>query len=241
MICTIKRYSLPLFVILVLSPITAFALSCAVPRLNEQIISDADIIFEGVVISKRELGFLEKLSLSVQIRGGDVTDLRVYDFAVTHGWKGAMAGQNIKIVRNTYWGDGFRVKDTPYLVVSTKKVKDFYYVHLCGPTMPLAYYKNDSPIKEMRGQLNVLKELIGEGFYIKIKPSDMACQADSDCDGIQTHCGQCSCGTPVNKLSKLKYMKLFKATCSDIGAIENCEMTCEILIPRCINGICVLY
>ena len=47
-------------------------------------------------------------------------------------------------------------QDTPYLVVSSGKVKDYCYVPLCGPSVALAYYEDGSSIREMIGQLNVL-------------------------------------------------------------------------------------
>jgi hypothetical protein len=151
-----------------------------------------------------------------------------------------MEGQTVKILRNTYWGDRFHSKDVPYLVVSSKKIKDFYVARLCGPTMPLSYYQEDSPIKEMRWQINVLKELVGEGYHIKVKRADQSCQGDNECDGIQTHCGHCSCGTAVSKAAKQKYLTLFVHTCATIGKFDNCEMHCETAVPQCIKGYCVL-
>ncbi len=117
------------------------ALSCAVPQVDDKVIEGALVIFEGVVQSSRGLGFIEKLNLKTgdlnQI-GGKLKDLRVYVFRVTKTWKGAKQGEEVQVLRNTYWGDGF-LDEGKYLVVSSEKYGDLYHSHLCGPTFDLQY------------------------------------------------------------------------------------------------------
>jgi hypothetical protein len=47
-------------------PVSAYALSCASTRLDEQVIKNAEIIFEGVVLEERELSFWEKVGLFIE-------------------------------------------------------------------------------------------------------------------------------------------------------------------------------
>jgi hypothetical protein len=44
---------------------------------------------------------------AIKGRGGRTEDLRVYNFTVTHGWKGTAVGQSVDVLFNSYWGDGF--------------------------------------------------------------------------------------------------------------------------------------
>ena len=86
---------------------SAHALSCAVPQVDDTVIEGALVIFEGVVKSSRSLSFIDKLNIKIgdlnQI-GGKLKDLRVYAFRVTNTWKGVKQGEEVQVLRNTYWG-----------------------------------------------------------------------------------------------------------------------------------------
>lgn len=142
------------FALLVCSPLTAHALSCASPQLNEQTLGGADIVFEGTVQQSRSLTFLEKASLVTHTNGKDYLDMRVYEFSVMLGWKGVEKGEHINILYNTYWGPGFQEKEATYLVATNGAISNFYYVHLCGLTGPVDYYKKN-------GQYPVLGDIFG--------------------------------------------------------------------------------
>ena len=126
-------------ILFVFSTGNAHALSCAVPQVDDKMIEGALIIFEGVVKSSRGLSNFEKLKLTVgdlNQMGGALKDLEVYTFSVTKAWKRAKQGEDVKILRNTYWGRGF-LDEGQYLVVSSEKYGELYFSHLCGPTFAL--------------------------------------------------------------------------------------------------------
>lgn len=123
--------------VILLTTSPAHALSCAAPSMNATVYDNSAIIFEGMVKTKRELTRAERESLSKQglmTKGGDMTNLRAYEFTVTTGWKNAQPGQEVTILRNTYWGDGF-AGDRAYLVVA-RDYGGFFEAPLCGNTMP---------------------------------------------------------------------------------------------------------
>ncbi len=126
-------------IFLVLSTSKTHALSCAVPQVNDKVIEGALIIFEGILKSSRGLSNFEKLKFTVadlHQMGGALKDLKVYTFRITKAWKGAKQGQDVQVLRNTYWGRGF-LEETKYLVVSSEKYGELYFSHLCGPTFDL--------------------------------------------------------------------------------------------------------
>ncbi len=139
----------------VFTPLTAHALSCAPPVLDKELVKSSSIIFEGTVQKSRALNMLEKTKRFIKKRGGDKSNLLMYEFIVTRAWKGVKIGDIVKVLRNTYWGDEFRVDGTIYLAIGLEKEHDYYRAHLCGATNALQYYKNNR-------QINVLKGIFGE-------------------------------------------------------------------------------
>jgi hypothetical protein len=156
-----RRFSaalLALLALLSLAPRAAEALSCAAPTMNRNVIEGAAIIFEGVVGQERALKLREKVALSLagfgQL-GGGMADLRVFVFTVTKAWKGTVVGAQVRVLRNTYWGDSFAATGA-YLVVAEQEIGDLYPTRLCGNTMA-----RDGA--ERSGVLETLEELIGPG------------------------------------------------------------------------------
>lgn len=217
-----------------LLPNEAIALSCARPNLDETAIEAAVMIFEGTAGSERRLGFRERAVVrlhGIKGRGGTTEDLKVYSFTVTRGWKGTAAGQSVEVLFNSYWGDGF-AEGKSYLVVSPQQVGKFFWSPLCGHTIDVKYAAEF-------GNVAMLESVIGIGHHMKIGMADRACRRAGDCTLVQTHCGACSCGTPVASSAVKRYEAQFKVLCAAIRIAERCEMDCPSLTPSCKAGSCV--
>jgi len=134
-----------------------YALSCAPPVLDEMIIGDSDVIFEGIAGGGRELTDKEKSALNsenITTKGGSTSDMKAYEFTVVRGWKGAENGDKILIMRNTYWGDGFPQGES-YFILSSKKIDNFYITPLCGHSMHIKHAVD-------QGFIKTLEEVIGK-------------------------------------------------------------------------------
>jgi hypothetical protein len=215
-------------------PGAALGLSCARPNLDAAAIDGAIMIFEGTAGSKRSLDARERAAVrlhAIEGRGGRAEDLKVYEFTVTRGWKGAARGQRVDVLFNSYWGDGF-ARGEAYLVVSPRHVGNLFWAPLCGHTIDLRYATEF-------GSIAMLERVIGIGHHMKIGRADRACRRDDDCTSVQTHCGGCSCGTPVAKVAAERYAARFEALCAAIRIAERCEMDCPPPAPSCTAGFCV--
>ena len=217
-----------------LLPGAAFGLSCARPSLDETAIDAAIMIFEGIAGPKRLLDFRERAAVrmhAIKAKGGTTEDLRVYSFTVTRGWKGAATGQRVDVLFNSYWGDGFAVGEA-YLVVSPRQVGNLVWAPLCGQTIDVSHAADI-------GTLAMLERLIGIGHHMKVRMADRACQRAEDCTLVQTHCGECSCGTPVTRVAAERYEARFERLCAAIRFAERCERSCPPPAPSCAAGFCV--
>jgi hypothetical protein len=215
-------------------PGAALGLSCARPSLDETTIDAAIMIFEGTAGPKRSLDFRERAVVrthAIEAMGGRTEDLRVYNFTVTQGWKGAAAGQSVDVLFNNYWGDGF-AKGEAYLVVSPRHVGNLFWAPLCGHTIDV---KHAADI----GNLAMLEHVIGIGQHMKVGMEDRVCRRDEDCTSVQTHCGGCSCGTPVARVAAERYEAQFERLCAAVRIDERCEMDCPPPAPSCTAGFCV--
>jgi hypothetical protein len=202
--------------------------------MDEVVVEGAAVIFEGVAGHRRALSRAEAAVLDaagIVAEGGGIANLSVFEFTVIRGWKGAAAGQKIRVVRNTYWGDGFDMGEA-YLVVGDRQIDDLYVAPTCGNTVHLRFAAE-------AGHFRALERLVGIGVHIKIRPEDRVCRTDEDCAFTQTHCGACSCGTPVAGAAVAKYEALYEQACTLFEG-ENCEIHCETVVPRCRQGLCVL-
>jgi hypothetical protein len=213
---------------------TALALSCAPPRLDDAAIEAAVAIFEGTAGEKRALSFRERAAIHlnpIEKLGGAIEDLRVYRFTVTSGWKGMAPGQGVEVLFNSHWGDGFAVGES-YLVVSPRQVEGLFWAPLCGNTVHASYAAKN-------GDLATLEQVVGIGHHMKVRIEDRACQRAEECSTVQTHCGGCSCGTPVASTAVGRYEAQFDALCAVIRIAERCEMDCPRADLSCREGVCV--
>ena len=215
-------------------PDTAAGLSCARPSMDQSVIDGAVAIFEGVAGPKRSLRSREEVAIEVNPiggKGGITENLGVYRFAVTNAWKGVASGQSVDVLFNNYWGDGFSEGES-YLVVSTQRVEDLFWAPLCGHTIDLKHAAD-------LGDLSMLEQLIGIGHHMKVKLKDRVCQHGNDCSAVQTHCGGCSCGTPVARSAREHDEAQFEPLCAVIRITERCELDCPPPAPSCREGYCV--
>jgi len=112
------------------------ALSCAPPRITNELLEATPIFFEGTVIKSRDLTQDESTSLktkNVGFKGGELKDVRVYILKVVGNVKGVKKGQMVNVLRNTYWGDGFTIGQR-YMVFPTTRYNNLYKAALCGPS-----------------------------------------------------------------------------------------------------------
>ena len=213
---------------------TAFGLSCARPSLDETTIDAAVMIFEGIAGSKRVLDHGERATVqkhAIEAKGGGIENLRVYSFTVTQGWKGAATGQSVDVLFNSYWGDGF-AEGGSYLVVSTRQIGDLFWAPLCGHTIDVRHAADV-------GDLAMLERLIGLGHHMKVEMEDRVCRRAEDCTAVQTHCGGCSCGTPVATAAIKRYQTRLERLCATIRVADRCEMDCPPPALSCTAGFCV--
>ncbi len=126
----IKFFVFLIFILLgAISP--AVALDCAPFEINKENILKTDLIFEGKVIKAEDLG--DNLDYSKMDRDAS------FEFKIDKIWKsnfdnGVIDTNNITIMRNVYWGDGFK-KDPSYLVFANKNDDGKFYAPLCGATI----------------------------------------------------------------------------------------------------------
>ncbi len=215
-------------------PGAAFGLSCARPSLDETAIDAAIMIFEGTAGPKRSLNFRERAVVrmhAIEAKGGRIEDLKVYSFTVTRGWKGAATGQSVDVLFNSYWGDGF-AEGEAYLVVCPRQVGNLFWAPLCGHTIDMRYAGDI-------GSLAMLERHVGIGHHMKVGIADRVCRRAEDCASVQTHCGGCSCGTPVARVALARYAADFERLCAVIRTTEHCELNCPPPALACAAGICV--
>ncbi len=228
----IRTAALAAFVCIVSGP--ALSLSCARPSLDEAAIDSAVVIFDGKAGSKRPLTRGETTRVGGQgLRqlGGRRSDLKVYRFTVTRAWKGVARGQALDVLFNTHWGDGFAEGES-YLVVSPQAIGRLFWAPLCGHSLELRSAAD-------MGGIATLERVIGIGDHVKISTADRLCQRAQDCTSVQTHCGRCSCGSPVAKSAAEAYEAAIKRLCAMVRVAERCEMNCPPLELSCAEGLCV--
>ncbi len=229
-----SSWAILVVVLIIVLPRAAFGLSCARPILDEPAIETAVTIFEGIAGPKRSLSFRERAIVRIRAlkgRGGSTKALRVYSFTVTQGWKGATVGQSVDVLFNTHWGDGFTMGEA-YLVVSPQQVGNLFWSPLCGHTIDVKYAAKF-------GNLAMLERVIGIGHHMKVGMEDRVCRRAEDCTSVQTHCGGCSCGTPVARAAAVRYEAQFERLCAAIRIAERCEIECPLPTPSCTAGYCV--
>ncbi|MDJ0608220.1 MAG: hypothetical protein QNJ67_04530 [Kiloniellales bacterium] len=212
----------------------AFGLSCARPSLDEAVIDGSVMIFEGRAGPKRPLLRWEVATVRdhrlAMLYTRD-SDLQVFRFTVSRAWKGAAPGQVVEVLFNTHWGDGFANGES-YLVVSPREVGGLFWSPLCGHSLNL---RSAADI----GNIATLERVIGIGEHVRIPTADRVCRRAEDCTSVQTHCGGCSCGTPVAKSAADGYPARLNRLCATIRVAERCEMDCPTLELSCVEAVCV--
>lgn len=227
--CLVLVAALSLFL-----PEAAFGRSCARPNLDETAIDAAIMIFEGTAGPKRSLDVRERAAVQLyDIEGiyGGAEDLKVYSFTVAQGWKGATTGQSVDVLFNGYWGGGF-AEGKAYLVVSPRQVGNLFWAPICGHTIDVRHAAEI-------GNLATLERVIGIGQHMKVGMEDRVCRRAEDCTSVQTHCGECSCGTPVARVAAGRYEARFERLCTTIRFAERCEINCPPPELSCRAGLCV--
>ena len=212
---------------------TAYALSCAQPKMDETVITNAVAVFEGVAGKKHSLTWKQAAAVKKDKPAGrfaGMENLSVYDFTIAKSWKGAAAGQTVSVLFNTYWGDNY-VPGSKFLIVSPRKIGDMFWTPLCGNSIELEWARKN-------GDIAVLEEVIGIGHQIKIPGKDRACESAQDCTAVLTHCGGCDCGTPVNVVNAGEYREQLQKFCALARVMEHCEIVCETFVPSCHEGLC---
>ncbi|TNE31606.1 MAG: hypothetical protein EP349_03900 [Alphaproteobacteria bacterium] len=221
-------------VVVLSGAVSAYALSCAAAPLNEKNIASVPVIFEGAAAESRELTRREKAAFklhNLSMKGGDTSNLRVFDFTVRKPWKGVAQGQKVAILYNTYWGDVFPPQQS-FLVIGTRKLGDLFWVPLCSNTVPLEHAKS-------QGDIAVLEQFVGIGEHTKIPAEARLCETADDCTAIVTHCGSCDCGTPIAKAFAEEYAQKHKDFCAASRTeYEHCEMDCPQPVPVCQDNLC---
>ncbi len=79
----------------------------------------------------------------------------------------------------------------------------------------------------------------GEFNEMKILPEEQICELNEDCVVMPTHCGDCSCGAPINKKFYEQYQAKHTAQCKDYHGAY-CDFYCSTPIAACINQKCTL-
>jgi len=115
--------------LLAAAPQPAQALSCAPVEVNQEYISRAAAVFEGVVTAERKMDPNDK----------NVAHSAVFTFRVTKGWKDVAEGDSVEVSRNILWDGGFKMGKA-YLVFAESRGADGVLVSgLCGPTQELLH------------------------------------------------------------------------------------------------------
>ena len=113
-----------------------------------------------------------------------------------------------------------------------QQVGNLFWSPLCGHTIDVKH-------AEDFGSIAMLEEVIGVGQHLKVGMEDRVCRRDEDCTLVQTHCGECSCGTPMARAAVEDYEARFERLCAAIRIAEQCEMNCPPPAPSCTAGYCV--
>ncbi len=69
---------------------------------------------------------------------------------------------------------------------------------------------------------------------------NQSCQKNNDCILFQVNCGDCDCGTPINKSKLEEYIADKEERCEGLKA-EMCDLHCPKKELKCINNTCVIY
>lgn len=231
-----KLYSIIFSFVLFIISSPAFALSCMAPQIDRTVIDEASVIFEGHVVKKSQPNIQERLErLSEPL---DDSYISIYEFQVSHGWKGVQKGDIVRVSCNSRHGKCYIEEDTEYLLVFSDDRGQPYNQGPCDLSWITSH--SDKKLGDAEVQLDVLRNILGSGHHIKVQKSQQACQSDDQCTSVGTHCGACDCGTAINKSYVDQHNKEFEQICLEITINELCEMACTPSYPECSEGFCTL-
>ena len=72
---------------------------------------------------------------------------------------------------------------------------------------------------------------------VQIDAVDRQCTRDTECTLFQTHCGGCSCGTPINRAAEATYQRRHRKLCEGFRG-AHCEINCPQPTLRCVAQQC---
>lgn len=76
-----------------------------------------------------------------------------------------------------------------------------------------------------------------EGSRLPVLAEHRACTTNSECVLVQRDCGECDCGTPVNKKYQADYIAEKENRCAGHqGPV--CDLWCPSTASVCLNGKC---
>jgi len=198
---------------LLVHPSSANAFKCAPTKFN---VDAFDIVFEGHLLGKRYLDDEEKELLDLR----KYSDFYALKYEVVRPWKGVSKGDFIETVEWQHYEDEYEKMKTgtdEILFVFASKIYGAYFTPKCIDASNLSALRLDR---------------YGEGDDYKVMGEDMICEKDADCTTIVTHCGECSCGTPVSKSALDKYTQIKNEVCSGYEG-PTCDKDCPALEMMC--------
>lgn len=220
----------------------AQALKCAeVPEFNHETIEEAPFIFEGRLERTRDLTEAERAAaaeIAAELKSvhGD-TDmaaeqgLKIYEYTVTHSWKGMKRDARVPVLFDSEWGRSLNFGENA-LIVGDEQVGEMIWVPLCGPSAAISDAQD-------RGMIEVLREVIGIGYDVKVRGADRICRSADDCTAVSTRCGGCDCGVPIAISAVGKHQKKLSEFCAASADQSACESPeCKPYQPSCIEGQC---
>ena len=90
-----------------------------------------------------------------------------------------------------------------------------------------------------RPRLQVQAGPLDERTHLLVPDNDRRCRQDADCVLLSTHCGDCTCGTAINRDWEAHYQEAGRARCEGYqGPV--CDMYCPQQVPRCVGSRCEL-
>jgi hypothetical protein len=108
-------------------PFPAQALKCMPPVIDQAVVNNAALIFEGVAIRQQTQSF--------GLNGAVTSQKKSHVFAITKMWKGDPDIQVVGLENNILWGQDYDM-GTPYLVVANVENGTFV-IPACSYTRPV--------------------------------------------------------------------------------------------------------
>lgn len=76
-----------------------------------------------------------------------------------------------------------------------------------------------------------------DSIRLPVEAEQQLCATNSECVLVQRDCGECDCGTPVNKKYQADYIAEKENRCAGYqGPV--CDLWCPSTVSVCLNGRC---